>query len=52
MLDYLEIRKAHAAGESIRSIASRLGHCQKSVSRAIHSPTGEPLAYTRTRPVG
>ena len=52
MLDYLEIRKAHAAGESIRSIASRLGHCQKSVSRAIKSQTGEPLPYTRTKPVG
>jgi len=52
VLDYLEIRKAHAAGESIRSIASRLGHCQKSVGRAIRSQTGEPLAYTRTKPVG
>ena len=52
MLDFLEIRKAHAAGESIRSIASRLGHCQKSVSRAIQSQTGEPLPYTRTKPVG
>jgi hypothetical protein len=31
VLDYLEIRKAHAAGESIRSIAGRLtdiaAHC-------------------------
>jgi transposase len=52
VLDYLEIRKAHASGESIRSIAQRLGHCQKSVSRAIQSQTGEPLAYTRTKPVG
>ena len=52
MLDYLEIRKAHAAGESIRSIAARLGHCPKSVRRAIHSQTGEPLPYTRTKPVG
>jgi transposase len=52
VLDYLEIRKAHAAGESIRSIAARLGHCQKSVRRAIRSPTGEPLPYTRTKPTG
>jgi len=27
VLDFLEIRKAHATGESIRSIAARLGHC-------------------------
>ena len=33
VLDYLEIRKAHAAGESMRSIARRLDHCQKSVRR-------------------
>ena len=52
MLDYLEIRKAHAAGESIRSIAARLGHCHKSVKRAIRSQTGEPLPYTRTKAVG
>ena len=52
MLDYLEIRKAHASGESIRSIAARLGHCQKSVRRAIESQTGVPLAYTRTKAVG
>ena len=52
MLDYLEIRKAHAAGESMRSIAGRLGHCQKSVRRAIKSQTGEPPPYTRTKAVG
>jgi len=52
VLDNLEIRKAHAAGESMRSIARRRGHCQKSVRRAIHSGTGEPLPYTRGRPVG
>jgi len=52
VLDFLDIRKAHAAGESIRSIASRQGHCQKSVGRAIRSETGEPLPYTRTKPVG
>lgn len=52
MLDFLEIRKAYAGGESIRSIAARLGHCQKSVARAIRSEAGEPLGYTRTKPVG
>lgn len=52
MLNYLEIRKSHAAGESIRSIAARLGHCQKSVRRVIRSQTGEPLPYTRKHPVG
>ncbi len=52
VLDYLEIRKAHAAGESIRSIALRLGHCHKSVQKAIRSPCGEPSPYQRTRPVG
>lgn len=52
MLDFLEIRKAHAAGESIRSIAARLGHCQKSVARAIRSETGKPQPYTRTKAVG
>jgi len=50
VLDYLEIRKSHAAGESIRSIAARLGHCHKTVSRAVHSPTGEPDGYTRSKP--
>ncbi len=52
VLDYLEIRKAHAAGDSIRSIANRLGHCQKSARRAILSQTGEPLPYPRTKAVG
>jgi len=52
VLDYLEIRKSHAAGESMRSIAKRLGHCLKSVRRAIGAPTGEPPPYTRTKPVG
>lgn len=52
VLDYLEIRKAHVAGESIRSIAGRLGHCTKSIRRAVGSVSGEPLPYQRTRPVG
>jgi DNA-binding NarL/FixJ family response regulator len=42
VLDYLEIRKAHAAGESLNSIAFRLGHCQKTVSKVIASQTGQP----------
>ncbi len=52
VLDYLEIRKSHADGESIRSIAHRLGHCHKSVRKAIGSPSGEPAPYRRSRPVG
>jgi transposase len=50
VLDYLEIRKAHAAGESIRSIAARLGHCHKTVAKAIRCPTGVPAPYTRVSP--
>lgn len=52
VLDYLEIRKAHAAGESMRSIAARLGHCHKTISKVIDCPTGAPAPYTRTKPVG
>jgi transposase len=52
VLDYLEIRKSRAGGESIRSISRRLGHCQKTISRVISSQTGEPLPYTRTKAVG
>ena len=52
MLDYLEIRKSHAGGESIRSISRRLGHCQKTIGRVISSATGEPLPYTRSKAVG
>ncbi len=52
VLDYLEIRKAHAAGESIRSITHRLGHCHKSVQKAIRSPSGEPAPHRRDRPIG
>lgn len=52
VLDYLESRKAHSAGESMRSLASRLGHCHKTISKAIHCPTGAPAPYTRTKAVG
>lgn len=52
VLDYLEIRKAHAGGESMRSIASRLGHCHKTIRKAISCPTGAPVPYTRTKAVG
>ena len=52
VLDYLDIRKAHAGGESMNSIAARLGRCQKTISKVIRSQTGEPLPYTRTKAVG
>lgn len=52
VFDYLEIRTAHAKGESIRSIARRLGCAEKSVRKAIDSQTGQPPPYTRTRAVG
>lgn len=52
VLDYLEIRKSHAAGESMRSISKRLGHCMKSVRRAIRAQSGEPPSYSRSKPTG
>ena len=52
MHDYLEIRTAHARRESIRSIARRLGRAEKTVRKAVHSESGEPAGYTRTKPVG
>jgi transposase len=48
--DYLDIRTAHAQGESIRSIARRLNHSQKTIRKAIASPTGRPQAYRRGKP--
>ena len=42
VLDYLEIRKSYAAGESMNSIAERLGHYQKTVSAVIRPTTGAP----------
>jgi transposase len=48
--DYLDIRSAHAQGESIRSLARRLNHAQKTIRKAIASPTGRPQGYTRCKP--
>lgn len=48
--DYLNIRTAHARGESVRSIARRLNHSQKTIRKVIASPTGWPPPYTRCKP--
>ncbi|HZL49545.1 MAG TPA: IS21 family transposase [Terracidiphilus sp.] len=45
--DYLMIRTAHAQGESIRSLAQRLGRAQKTIRKVIASATGEPERYRR-----
>jgi transposase len=45
--DFLGIRTAHARGESIRSIAQRLRHAQKTIRKVIASATGEPVRYAR-----
>ena len=50
MYDYLGIRTAHARGESIRSIAQRLRHAQKTIRKVIASATGEPSGYARRKP--
>jgi len=50
VLDYLQIRTAHAQGESIRSLARRLHRSQKTVRKVIGSPTGAPLPYRRVGP--
>jgi len=47
--DYLGIRTAQARGESIRSIARRLHHSQKSIRKVIASATGEPSGYARRK---
>ena len=47
---YLAIRVAHEKEESKRSIAQRLHHSQRTVARAIASPTGQPPGYARQRP--
>ena len=49
--DYLMIRTAHAQGESIRSLAQRLGHAQKTIRKVIASATGAPERYAREGPV-
>jgi transposase len=50
VLDYLQIRTAHAQGESIRSLARRLHRSQKSIRKVIGSPTGQPVPYRRSGP--
>ncbi len=51
VMDYLQIRTAHARGESIRSLAQRLHRAQKTVRKVIGSATGRPTPYTRAGPV-
>lgn len=48
---YLDIRTAHARGESVRKIARRLRHSQDTVRKVIASQTGKPTPRARTRPV-
>ncbi|HWU55732.1 MAG TPA: IS21 family transposase [Rhizomicrobium sp.] len=50
VLDYLQIRTAHAQGESIRSLARRLHRSQKTIRKVIGSPTGQPVPYRRSGP--
>ena len=38
--DYLQIRTAHAQGESIRSLSRRLGRSQKTIRKVVRSQTG------------
>lgn len=49
--NYLQIRTAHAQGESIRALARRLGHAQKTLRKVIASASGEPEPYRRGVPV-
>ncbi len=49
--DYLQIRTAHAQDESIRALARRLHHAQKTIRKVTASPTGEPVPYVRHGPV-
>lgn len=50
VLDYLQIRIAHAQGESIRALAQRLGHAQKTIRKVVGSETGTPTPYRRSGP--
>jgi transposase len=47
---YLEIRTAHARGESVRSIARRLKRSQRTIRKAIASDSGAPAPYVRIKP--
>jgi transposase len=48
VLNYLQIRTAHAQGESIRSLARRLHRSQKTIRKVIGSQTGQPAPYRRS----
>lgn len=50
VLDYLQIRTAHAHGESMRSLSRRLGRSQKTIRKVIGSPSGQPAPYRRSGP--
>lgn len=50
VLNYLQIRTAHAQGESIRSLSRRLHRSQKTIRKVIGSQTGEPAPYRRSGP--
>ena len=47
---YLDIRSAHVRGESIRAIARRLRHSQKTIRKVIASADGRPKPYARSEP--
>ena len=48
--DYVQIRAAHAGGESIRSMARRLRCAPKTIRKVLSSPTGAPPGYRRSVP--
>ena len=50
VMDYLQVRTAHAQGESVRSLARRLHRAQKTIRKVIGSVTGAPAPYTRSGP--
>jgi transposase len=49
--EYLQIRTAHAQGESIRSLSRRLKRAQKTIRKVVRSSMGTPTPYTRAGPV-
>lgn len=50
VFDYQLIRSVHARGESIRSLARRLGHSEKTLRKAFASAGGMPQPYARQVP--
>ena len=50
VLDYLQIRTAHAQGESIRALSRRLRRAQKTIRKVITSDSGVPAEYCRDGP--